>query len=83
MNLKNPKNPDSWIAITKYHISPKTYNLHKDFHYLKHNSIVKTKNLQIQFYNEDIITYLQKNKEIITFTQLSDKYTNTLLNMNI
>lgn len=30
-----------WTALAKYHILSKIYNLYKDFHYLKQNSIAK------------------------------------------
>ena len=65
MNLKNSKNQDIWTALTKYHISSKIYHLHKDFHYLKQNSIAKTEHPKIQFCHKDIITYLQNNAATI------------------
>ena len=69
MNLKDPENLDTWIALMKYYISPKLYNLHNDFKYLKQNSIIKTEHPQIQFYHEDVISYLHNNKEIIKLKQ--------------
>ena len=42
INLKDPENLDMLIAITKYYISPKLYNLQSNLKYLKQNSIIKT-----------------------------------------
>ena len=69
MNLKDPENSNTWIALTKYYISPKLYKLHNDFNYLKQNSITKTEQPQLQFYHDDIINYLHKYKDTLKLKQ--------------
>ena len=69
MDLKDPENSDIWITLAKYYILPKLYNLHNNLNYLKQYSIIKTEHPQIQFYYDEIITYLHNNKETITLKQ--------------
>ena len=81
MNLKDPENSYTWIALTKYYISPKLYNLHNGFNYLKQNSITKTETPQLQFYHDDIINYLHKYKDTLKLKQnVKQIYKHTLKN---
>ena len=70
--LKEEQNQRSWITFARYMLATAPYTLHKDFRYMISNNILKIDQPQINFYFEDIITYIKKD-HIILNTQRNSK----------
>ena len=57
--LKDKQNQECWISFARYMLATTLYTLHKDFRYMVSNNTLKTDQTQINFYFEDIITYIK------------------------
>ena len=58
LKLKEKTNQETWIILTRYNLASILYRLDKNFKYMISNNTMKTKKPNINFYYEDIITYL-------------------------
>ena len=65
--LKEQDNQESWILLTRYNLATILYRLHKGFRYMITNKYLKTKQPQITFYYNDILTYVKKHNKILNF----------------
>ena len=70
--LKDEQNQESWISFVRHMLATILYTLHKDFRYVISNNTLKTDQPQINFYLQDIITYIKKH-HIILNTQRNSK----------
>ena len=62
--LKEKTNQETWIILTRYNLASILYRLHKDFKYMISNNTIKTEKPNINFYYEEIIVYLKKQKTL-------------------
>ena len=67
IRLKEQDNQESWILLTRYNLATMLYRLHKGFRYMITNKYLKTKQPQITFYYNDILTYIKKHNKILNF----------------
>ena len=65
LKLKEKANQEIWIILTRYNLASILYRLHKDFKYMISNNTIKTEKPHINFYYENIITYLKKQNAIL------------------
>ena len=63
LKLKIETNQETWVMITRYKLASTFYQLHKDLRYMISNKFIKTEQLKIHFYYEDIITYIKQQKD--------------------
>ena len=56
---KDEQNQESWISFARYMLATTLYRLQKDFQYIISNNSLKTDQPQINFYFEDITTYIK------------------------
>ena len=73
LKLKEKTNQEIWIILTRYNLASILYCLHKDFKYMISNNTIKTEKPYINFYYEDIITYLKKQNAILELPKNSRK----------
>ena len=59
--------------LTRYNLASILYRLHKDFKHMISNNTTKTEKQNINFYYEDIITYLKKQNTTLELTKNSRK----------
>ena len=83
--LKEEQTYEHWTLFRKYMLAAFLYRLHKDFRYLISNNTLKADQSKINFYYEDIVTYIKKylsilnnpkNLKIIYKTILKEEYQN-------
>ena len=65
LKLKEKTNQETWIILTRYNLASILYRLDKNFKYMISNNTIKTEKPNINFYYEDIITYLKKQNAIL------------------
>ena len=64
LKLKEEGNQKMWITQTRYNLASVLYSIHKNFRYVIPNKIIKTDHPKIEFYYEDIITYIKQQNSI-------------------
>ena len=69
--LKEEHNQEKWISFARYILAMTLCRLHKDFRYMIYNKTLKTDQPQINFYSEDIITYIKKHHLILNIQRNS------------
>ena len=62
LNLKEEKNQETWIILTRYNLASILYNIHNSFRYMISNKTIKTENSKLEFYYEDVMTYIKLSK---------------------
>ena len=73
LKLKEKTNQETWIILTRYNLASILYRLDKNFKYMISNNTIKTEKPNINFYYEDIITYLRKQNAILELPKNSQK----------
>ena len=73
LKLKEKTNHKNWIILTRYNLASILYRLNKNFKYMISNNTIKTEKPDINFYYEDIITYLKKQNAILELPKNSRK----------
>ena len=73
LKLKEKTNQETWIILTRYNLASILYRLDKNFKYMISNNTIKTEKPNINFYYEDIITYLKKQNAILELPKNSRK----------
>lgn len=63
--LKEEQTHRHWTLFTKYMSAASLYRLHKNFRYMISNNTLKADQPKINFYYEDIITYIKKYPSIL------------------
>ena len=79
LKLKVETNQETWIILTSYDLGSTLYQLHKDFRYMISNKFIKTEQLKINFYYEDIITYIKRQKTILNLQNNSKLIYNQII----
>ena len=65
LKSKEKTNQETWIILTQCNLASILYRLHKNFHNMILNNTIKTEKPNINFYYEDIVTYLKKQNPIL------------------
>ena len=73
LKLKEKASQETWIILTRYNLASILYRLDKNFKYMISNNTIKTEKPNINFYYEDIITYLKKQNAILELPKNSQK----------
>ena len=70
LKLKEKTNQETWIILTQYNLASILYRLDKNFKYMISNNTIKTEKPNINFYYEDIITYLKNKTQYLNSEKL-------------
>ena len=76
LKLKEKTNQETWIILTRYNLASILYRLDKNFKYMISNNTIKTEKPNINFYYEDIITYLKNKTQYLNSQKIPEKSTN-------
>ena len=73
LKLKEKINQETWIILTRYNLASMFYRSHKNFKYMISNNTIQTEKPNINFYYEDIITYLKNQNALLELPKSSPK----------
>ena len=79
LKLKKENNQENWILLTRYNLASILFNIHNNFQYMISNKTMKTDCPKLQFYYEDILTYIKQQPYIPNTEKNSKNIYNEIL----